>query len=113
MKPPGLALLVGLILLLGVVLLLWGCLGAPKAENGPASQPAAGAAEAARAAAEGAEAAEAAAPEEAFEAPYQYPIAPGIWYPGDGPLPEHAFKYYRIRCWPGCHDPNSAPQPHP
>jgi hypothetical protein len=43
----------------------------------------------------------------------QYPIAPGIWYPGDGPLPEHLFKYYRVRCWPGCHDPNSAPQPHP
>jgi hypothetical protein len=44
---------------------------------------------------------------------WQYPIAPGLWYPGDGPLPEHPFKYYRIRCWPGCHDPNSAPQPHP
>jgi hypothetical protein len=47
------------------------------------------------------------------ETPWQYPIAAGIWYPGDGPLPEHAFKYYRVRCWPGCHDPNSAPQPHP
>jgi hypothetical protein len=44
---------------------------------------------------------------------WQFPIAPGIWYPGDGPLPEHPFKYYRVRCWPGCHDPNSAPQPHP
>jgi hypothetical protein len=44
---------------------------------------------------------------------WRYPIAPGIWYPGDGPLPEHPFKYYRVRCWPGCHDPNSAPQPHP
>jgi len=47
------------------------------------------------------------------QTPWQYPIAAGVWYPGDGPLPEHAFKYYRVRCWPGCHDPNSAPQPHP
>ncbi|MBW1979965.1 MAG: hypothetical protein JRJ12_01985 [Deltaproteobacteria bacterium] len=34
---------------------------------------------------------------------WAYPIAPGIWYPGDGPLPEHPVRYYRIRCWPGCH----------
>jgi hypothetical protein len=46
------------------------------------------------------------------ESPWQYPIAPGIWVPGDGPLPEHPFKYYRIRCWPGCHDPNSQPRSH-
>jgi len=46
------------------------------------------------------------------EPPWQYPIAPGIWYPGDGPLPAHPFKYYRIRCWPGCHDPNSQPRSH-
>ncbi|NIQ39958.1 MAG: hypothetical protein GTN81_15435 [Proteobacteria bacterium] len=31
-----------------------------------------------------------------------YPIAPGIWYPGD-PLPEKPMRYYRVRCWPGCH----------
>ncbi len=31
-----------------------------------------------------------------------YPIAPGVWYPGD-PLPEKAIRYYRVRCWPGCH----------
>ena len=32
-----------------------------------------------------------------------YPIAPGVWYPTDGPLPEHPVRYYRVRCWPGCH----------
>lgn len=31
-----------------------------------------------------------------------YPIAPGIWYPGQ-PMPEKPIRYYRIRCWPGCH----------
>ena len=32
-----------------------------------------------------------------------YPIAPGVWYPGDGALPEKPIRYYRVRCWPGCH----------
>ena len=32
-----------------------------------------------------------------------YPIAPGVWYPTDGPLPENPIRYYRVRCWPGCH----------
>jgi hypothetical protein len=85
-----------LLLIAGWVLLQAGCAGSPKADGtGPAAQ---------------------AADESAVavsETPWQYPIAPGIWYPGDGPLPEHPFKYYRVRCWPGCHDPNSAPQPHP
>jgi hypothetical protein len=31
-----------------------------------------------------------------------YPIAAGVWYPGD-PMPEEPFRYYRVRCWPGCH----------
>jgi hypothetical protein len=31
-----------------------------------------------------------------------YPIAPGVWYPGE-PLPEKPMRYYRVRCWPGCH----------
>lgn len=31
-----------------------------------------------------------------------YPIAPGVWYPGQ-PMPEKPIRYYRIRCWPGCH----------
>lgn len=36
------------------------------------------------------------------EASWAYPIAPGVWYPGD-PLPEKPMRYYRVRCWPGCH----------
>jgi hypothetical protein len=76
------------ILIAGWVLLAAGCAGSPRAER---TNPAVA----------------------ESETPWQYPIAAGVWYPGDGPLPEHAFKYYRVRCWPGCHDPNSAPQPHP
>jgi hypothetical protein len=41
---------------------------------------------------------------------WQYPIAAGVWYPGDGELPDHVFTYYRIRCWPGCHDPSTQPR---
>ena len=33
----------------------------------------------------------------------KYPIAPGVWYPTDGPIPEKPIRYYRVRCWPGCH----------
>jgi hypothetical protein len=41
-----------------------------------------------------------------------YPIAPGVWYPGD-PLPENPIRYYRVRCWPGCHRGSSFGQyPH-
>ncbi len=36
------------------------------------------------------------------EEPRVYPIAPGVWYPGD-PLPEKPIRYYRVRCFPGCH----------
>jgi len=36
-----------------------------------------------------------------------YPIAPGIWYPGEGPIPEKPVRYYRVRCWPGCHSGSS------
>lgn len=36
------------------------------------------------------------------KAPRQYPIAPGVWYPGD-PVPTKPSRYYRVRCWPGCH----------
>ena len=39
---------------------------------------------------------------EASKTPRVYPIAAGVWYPGD-PLPEKPFRYYRVRCWPGCH----------
>ena len=34
---------------------------------------------------------------------WECPIAAGIWYPTDGPIPEKPMRYYRVRCWPGCH----------
>ncbi|MCP4693043.1 MAG: hypothetical protein GY859_33685 [Desulfobacterales bacterium] len=36
-----------------------------------------------------------------------YPIAAGVWYPTDGPIPEKPMRYYRVRCWPGCHTGSS------
>lgn len=43
-----------------------------------------------------------AAPTVSTGTPRVYPIAPGVWYPGD-PLPEKPIRYYRVRCFPGCH----------
>ncbi len=37
----------------------------------------------------------------------EYPIAAGVWYPGDGPIPDKPMRYYRVRCWPGCHTGSS------
>ena len=34
---------------------------------------------------------------------WEMPIAAGIWYPQDGALPDKPMRYYRARCWPGCH----------
>ena len=34
---------------------------------------------------------------------WEVPIAAGIDYPSDGPVPEKPVRYYRVRCWPGCH----------
>lgn len=34
---------------------------------------------------------------------WEVPIASGVWYPTDGPVPENPVRYYRVRCWPGCH----------
>ena len=42
-----------------------------------------------------------------IETARMYPIAPGVWYPGDGALPEKPMRYYRARCWPGCHSGSS------
>ncbi len=36
-----------------------------------------------------------------------YPIAAGVWYPTDGPIPDKPVRYYRVRCWPGCHSGSS------
>ncbi len=34
---------------------------------------------------------------------WEIPMAAGVWYPGSGPLPEKPMRYYRVRCFPGCH----------
>ena len=34
---------------------------------------------------------------------WEVPIAAGIYYPSDGPVPDKPVRYYRVRCWPGCH----------
>ena len=36
-----------------------------------------------------------------------YPIAPGIYYPWDEEQEEIYVRYYRVRCWPGCHSGSS------
>jgi hypothetical protein len=38
---------------------------------------------------------------------WEIPIAAGVWYPTDGAVPEKPMRYYRIRCWPGCHTGSS------
>ena len=38
---------------------------------------------------------------------WEVPIAAGIYYPSDGPVPENLVRYYRVRCWPGCHTGSS------
>jgi len=48
-----------------------------------------------------------ATPRTTSEAIHLYPIAPGVWYPGYGELPEKPVRYYRVRCWPGCHHGSS------
>ena len=42
-------------------------------------------------------------PPNAVKTETQYPIAAGIWYPQNGPIPDKPMRYYRVRCWPGCH----------
>ena len=38
---------------------------------------------------------------------WEIPIAAGVWYPTDGPVPDTPMRYYRVRCWPGCHTGSS------
>jgi len=38
---------------------------------------------------------------------WEVPIAAGIYYPSDGSLPDKPMRYYRVRCWPGCHTGSS------
>ena len=47
----------------------------------------------------------AAAPSE--KVTWEVPIAAGIYYPSDGPVPDNPVRYYRVRCWPGCHTGSS------
>ena len=41
------------------------------------------------------------------EVTWEVPIAAGIYYPSDGQVPEAPMRYYRVRCWPGCHTGSS------
>ena len=41
------------------------------------------------------------------EVTWEVPIAAGIYYPSDGRVPENPVRYYRVRCWPGCHTGSS------
>ncbi len=41
------------------------------------------------------------------EVTWEVPIAAGIYYPSDGPVPDKPMRYYRVRCWPGCHTGSS------
>jgi hypothetical protein len=55
------------------------------------------------------------APEQPTEAPatmaqaheekvdWEIPLAAGIYYPHKGEAPQDKMRYYRVRCWPGCH----------
>ena len=43
------------------------------------------------------------APAPADQVTWEVPIAAGVYYPSDGPVPENPVRYYRVRCWPGCH----------
>jgi hypothetical protein len=38
---------------------------------------------------------------------WEVPLAAGVWYPQSGPLQETQMRYYRVRCWPGCHSGSS------
>jgi len=38
---------------------------------------------------------------------WEVPIAAGIYYPSDGSVPDNPVRYYRVRCWPGCHTGSS------
>jgi hypothetical protein len=34
---------------------------------------------------------------------WEIPLTAGIYYPHKGTAPEAKMRYYRVRCWPGCH----------
>lgn len=34
---------------------------------------------------------------------WEIPLAAGVYYPHKGETPQAKMRYYRVRCWPGCH----------
>lgn len=42
-----------------------------------------------------------------WDVEWEVPIAAGVYYPSDGDVPDHPVRYYRVRCWPGCHSGSS------
>ena len=34
---------------------------------------------------------------------WEIPLTAGIYYPHKGMEPQPKMRYYRVRCWPGCH----------
>jgi len=34
---------------------------------------------------------------------WEIPLAAGVYYPHKGEVPQENMRYYRVRCWPGCH----------
>ena len=52
---------------------------------------------------QGAKGSEPNAAEPSKQVTWEVPIAAGIYYPSDGPVPDNPVRYYRVRCWPGCH----------
>ena len=38
---------------------------------------------------------------------WEVPIAAGLYYPHKGQVASHGMRYYRVRCWPGCHTGSS------
>ena len=34
---------------------------------------------------------------------WEIPLTAGIYYPHKGEEPRPKMRYYRVRCWPGCH----------
>lgn len=56
---------------------------------------------------QGTKGAESNAAEPSPQVTWEVPIAAGIYYPSDGPVPDNPVRYYRVRCWPGCHTGSS------
>jgi hypothetical protein len=40
---------------------------------------------------------------DAEEVSWEIPLAAGVYYPHKGKEQQVKMRYYRVRCWPGCH----------